>query len=68
MRNRGRPPVFTGKLAEKVVKMLSQYGIARGGWQRVRPQGLFELLRWQSPGGQQLPEEEAFAELEGGEA
>jgi hypothetical protein len=30
MRSRGRPPFFTGKLAEKVVKMLSQYGITRG--------------------------------------
>ena len=34
------------------------------GWQRVLPQGLFELPRWQSPGGQQLPEDEAFAELQ----
>jgi hypothetical protein len=30
MRSRGRRPFFTGKLAEKDVKMLSQYGITRG--------------------------------------
>ena len=34
------------------------------GWRLLLPQSLFGLPRWRSPGGQQLPEDEAFAELE----
>ena len=35
------------------------------GWQMVLPEGLFDReIRWRSPAGRRLTEEEAFRELE----
>ena len=37
--------------------------VARG-WRETLPRGLFEEMRWRSPAGRLLTEEEAFRELE----
>ena len=38
------------------------------GWRETLPRGLFEDIRWRSPGGRLLTEEEAFRELDREEA
>jgi len=38
------------------------------GWRETLPRGLFEDIRWRSPAGRLLTEEEAFRELDREEA